>query len=137
MVGIQSVNLVTNISGKNQTFSVTALDPDNRLRYPFVSLGFDMCRIDWCKPPVWENLFDIEFCKRKVGGDHAIFANVDFCLFSLYFKICSGVVVFMRHCYCVIRIRRVNCTAFGLANSEIRCRGRFSDRGGRGGRGGR
>ena len=32
-------------SGKNSTFVVTALDPDNRFRYPSVSLFSDMC---WC-----------------------------------------------------------------------------------------
>ena len=54
-------------SGKIFTFSLIALDPDNRLRYPPVSLFFMMC---WCWRLVLEfqeNLFDIEFACLKVG----------------------------------------------------------------------
>ena len=70
VVGQTAVNLVSKIPGKIQTFWVIALDPDNRLRYPLVSLGFDMRGRLWYRPGVRENLFDIEFWEVKVGGEH-------------------------------------------------------------------
>ena len=56
-----AVNLKPKKSWKNVTFCISALDPDNRLRYPPVSLSFDMRGRSWSSPGVWENLFDIEF----------------------------------------------------------------------------
>ena len=49
------------------TFCFSALDPEDRLRYPPVSLGFDMQGRSWASPDVWENLFGVEFWKVKVG----------------------------------------------------------------------
>ena len=54
--------------GKNQTDCLIAPDPDNRLRYPPVSLFFDMCLTFGQGRGVWENLFDIEFACTKVGS---------------------------------------------------------------------
>ena len=42
------------------TFCFTALDPDNRFRYPPVSLFFDMCFTFWDGRGVWENLVGTE-----------------------------------------------------------------------------
>ena len=50
------------------TFCLIALDPDNRLRYPPVSLFFGMWWWFWLARDVWENLFGIEFAKVKVGS---------------------------------------------------------------------
>ena len=55
-------------SGKKSTFWFTTLDSKDRLRYPFVSLFFDMCSTLWNRRGVWENLFDIEFAEGKVGS---------------------------------------------------------------------
>ena len=55
------VSLKRKNTGNNLTFCFSALDPDNRLRYPPVSLSFDMQGKSWSSPDVWENLFDIEF----------------------------------------------------------------------------
>ena len=54
-------------SGKNSTFCVTALNPDNRFRFPPVSLFFDMCLTFWLGRGVLENLFGVEFVASKVG----------------------------------------------------------------------
>ena len=52
---------------KNPTFWFIALDPGNRLRYPLVSLFFDMRLMFWLGRGVWENLFDARFFEVKVG----------------------------------------------------------------------
>ena len=49
-------------SEKKLTFWVTALNSKDRLRYPPVSLFFDMCLTFWGRRGVWEHLFCIE-CK--------------------------------------------------------------------------
>ena len=41
--GLEAVELTNRKSGKKFAFSLIALDPDNRLRYPPVSLFFMMC----------------------------------------------------------------------------------------------
>ena len=43
-----------------------SLDSKDRLRYPPVSLCFDMCLAFWSGRGVWENLFDTEFAWSKV-----------------------------------------------------------------------
>ena len=48
-------------------FSLIALDADNRLRYPPVSLFFMMCLCLQIARLVQENLFNIEFVRLKVG----------------------------------------------------------------------
>ena len=48
-------------SGKKSAFCLTALDPKGRLRYPLVSLFFDMCLTFWLGRGVQENLFHVEF----------------------------------------------------------------------------
>ena len=53
-------------SGKNVPFCLIALDPEDRLRYPLVSLFFDMWWWLWLARGVWENLFYIEFVVFKV-----------------------------------------------------------------------
>ena len=55
-------------SGKNFTFCLIALDPQDRLQYPPVSLFFDVCWWFWLARGVWENLFDIEFAWVMVGS---------------------------------------------------------------------
>ena len=60
--------MTNRISGKNSTFCLIALCPDNRLRYPLVSLFFDMCWWLWLARGVWENLFDVEFVCIRVGS---------------------------------------------------------------------
>ena len=62
-----AVNLKPNKSGKTVTFCLSALDPEDRLRYPPVSLGFDMQGMSWLSPGVWENLFGTRFAWSKVG----------------------------------------------------------------------
>ena len=62
-----AVNLKRRKCGKNMMFCFSALDPENRLRYPPVSLSFDMQGRLWLSPGVWENLFDIDFLHAKVG----------------------------------------------------------------------
>ena len=54
-------------SGKKITFCLIALDPDNRLRYPLVSLFFDIRWWFWLRRDAWANLFDIRFFDVKVG----------------------------------------------------------------------
>ena len=54
-------------SGKQLTFSWISLDPDNRLRYPPVSLFFVMCLWSGLARLVQENLFDDRFAWSKVG----------------------------------------------------------------------
>ena len=66
--GVEAVKMANRQPGKNFTFCLIALDPDNRLRYPPVSLFFDMCWWLWLARGVWENLFDIEFVPTKVGS---------------------------------------------------------------------
>ena len=58
--GVEAVKVTNRKSGKKISFCLIALDPDNRLRYPPVSLFFDMCWWLWLARGVWENLFDIE-----------------------------------------------------------------------------
>ena len=53
---------------ENFTFCLIALDLENRLRYPPVSLFFDMCLTFWNGRGVWDSLFDIEFAGAKVGS---------------------------------------------------------------------
>ena len=48
-------------------FCLIALDPQDRLRYPPVSLFFDMRWWFWLARGVRENLFDIAFVAAKVG----------------------------------------------------------------------
>ena len=54
-------------SGKHFTFCLIALGPDNRLRYPLVSLFFDMCWWLWLARGVWEHLFHVIFFGIKAG----------------------------------------------------------------------
>ena len=65
--GLEADPVTNRKSGKNFTFSLIALDPDNRLRYPLVSLFFMMCLCLQIARLVQENLFDIEFAPAKVG----------------------------------------------------------------------
>ena len=65
--GVGAGKMTNRKSGKKFTFSLIPLDPDNRLRYPPVSLFFDMCLTFWLGRGVWENLFDIEFAHAKAG----------------------------------------------------------------------
>ena len=55
-------------SGEKNTFCLIALDPENRLRYPLVSLLFDIRWWFWLRRGVWENLFDVRFFGIKVGS---------------------------------------------------------------------
>ena len=66
--GVEAAKVTNRNSGKNFTFCFIALDPEDRLRYPLVSLFFDMCWCLWLARGVWENLFDIEFVHAKVGS---------------------------------------------------------------------
>ena len=66
--GVEAVKMTNRKSGKNFTFCLIALDPQDRLRYPLVSLFFDMCWWLWLARGVWENLFDIEFARVRVGS---------------------------------------------------------------------
>ena len=63
-------------SGNKFTFWLTALDSENRLRYPSVSLGFDMRGRSWLSPGVWENLFDIEFATPRSSGECQVLQNL-------------------------------------------------------------
>ena len=65
--GVEAVKMANGKSGKKITFCFTALNPDNRLRYPLVSLFFDICWWFWLRRGVWETLFDIELCGTKAG----------------------------------------------------------------------
>jgi len=67
--GVEAVKMTNRKSGKNFTFCLIALDPGNRLRYPPVSLFFDMCWCFWLARGVWENLFHVRFFGVKVGVD--------------------------------------------------------------------
>ena len=65
-------------SGKLFTFSLVALDPDNRLRYPLVSLFFMMCLCLQIARLLQENLFHIEFVcviGRLLGTNFAWLRN--------------------------------------------------------------
>ena len=66
--GVEAVKMANRKSGKNITFCLIALDPQDRLRYPLVDLFFDMCWWLWLARGVWENLFGIEFVCTKVGS---------------------------------------------------------------------
>ena len=70
--GVEADPVTNRKSGKNVTFSLIALDPDNRLRYPPVSLFFVMCLWSGIARLVWENLFDDHFALPKVGVDGRI-----------------------------------------------------------------
>ena len=65
--GVEAVQVTNRKSGKNFTFSLIALDPDNRLRYPPVSLFFVMCLWWRLAPEFEENLFGARFRGVKVG----------------------------------------------------------------------
>ena len=65
--GVEAGSATNRNSGKNSTFCFAALDPDNRFRFPPVSLFFDMCLWFWLGRGVLENLFSIEFAPAKVG----------------------------------------------------------------------
>ena len=66
--GVEGGSVTNRNSGKNSTFSVIALDPDNRFRFPPVSLFFDICSTFIFGRGVWENLFWVEFAGVKVGS---------------------------------------------------------------------
>ena len=66
--GVEAVKMANRKPGENFTFCLIALDPDNRLRYPLVSLFFDMCWWLWLARGVWENLFHTKFVGTKVGS---------------------------------------------------------------------
>ena len=66
--GVEAVEMTNRKSGNNFTFCLIAQDPEDRLRYPFVSLFFGMCWWFWLRRGAWENLFDIEFACVKVGS---------------------------------------------------------------------
>ena len=66
--GVEAVKMTNRKSGKKITFCLIALDPQDRLRYPLVSLFFDMCWWLRLARGVLENLFGIEFAWRKVGS---------------------------------------------------------------------
>ena len=67
--GVEAVKMANGKPGKNFTFCLIALDPENRLRYPPVSLFFGMWWWwFWLARGVWENLFGIEFVATKVGS---------------------------------------------------------------------
>ena len=57
--GVEAVQVTNGKSGKIDTFSLIALDPDNRLRYPPVSLFFMMCLCLQIARLVQEKLFDM------------------------------------------------------------------------------
>ena len=76
--GLEADPVTNRKSGKNFTFSLIALDPDNRLRYPPVSLFFMMCWCSQTRRGVQENLFHIEFvCTigRLLGAKFAWLTN--------------------------------------------------------------
>ena len=54
-------------SGENSTFWLISLDPEDRLRYPPVSLFIAMCLWSGVARLVWENLFDVRNFEVKVG----------------------------------------------------------------------
>ena len=56
-------------------FWLRVLNPDNRFRYPLVTLGFDMCRLLWLRAGVPDKLFDTLFLRTKVRGDHQLVEN--------------------------------------------------------------
>ena len=65
--GVEAAKMANIKSWKNSAFCLLALDPEDRLRYPLVSLFFGICWWSWLARGVWENLFDIEFVCTKVG----------------------------------------------------------------------
>ena len=67
---LQALRAETMVDGlpRASTFCFTALDPDNRFRFPPVSLFSGTCLTFWDRRGVWENLFDIEFVAAKVGS---------------------------------------------------------------------
>ena len=65
--GVEAATMTNRKSGKIFTFSLIALDPDNRLRYPPVSLFFMMSLNLQMARLVQENLFDARFLPDKVG----------------------------------------------------------------------
>ena len=98
-------------SGKNFTFSLIALDPDNRLRYPPVSLFFMMCSWWRMVPEFQENLFDTQFAPVKVGDDGRFLAVGFWRLVSGCFH---ALVFFIGISRCCIRIWYLVCVLFGL-----------------------
>ena len=66
--GVEAVKMTNRKSGKNFTFCLIAVAPDDRLRYPLVSLCFDLCWWLWLARGVWKKLFDIEFVLAKFGS---------------------------------------------------------------------
>ena len=65
--GVEAAKVTNRKPGKNLTLCITALDSKGRLRYPPVSLFFDMCLMSWLGRGVWENLVGIEFVASTVG----------------------------------------------------------------------
>ena len=66
--GVEAVKMTNRKSGKHLTFYLIALGPENRLRYPLVSLFFDMCWWLWLARGVRDNLFDTRFAWAKDGS---------------------------------------------------------------------
>ena len=65
--GAEATWMTNWISGKFFTFWFSALDPEDRLRYPPVSLFFGMYSWSQTRRGVQENLFDTRFAAAKVG----------------------------------------------------------------------
>ena len=59
--GVEAASMTNGKSRKKITFPLIALDPEDRLRYPPVSLFFMMCLWSQTTWGVQENLFHIEF----------------------------------------------------------------------------
>ena len=76
--GLEADPVTNRKSGEIFTFSLIALDPDNRFRYPPVSLFFMMCLCLQIARLVQENLFDMRFFwgqGRLVGANSAWLRN--------------------------------------------------------------
>ena len=65
--GLEAAKMTNRKSRKIVTFSLIALDPTNRLRYPPVSLFFMMCRCWRLVLDFQQKLFEVRFSKAKVG----------------------------------------------------------------------
>ena len=78
--GLEAKQMWTGFSGILVMFPLLALDPDDRLRYPPVSLLMDMCWWFWLGRCVPENLFDVRFWGFKLGWWWPILQTHEFSL---------------------------------------------------------
>ena len=90
--GVEAGSVTNRNSGKNSTFSVIALVFENRLRYPPVSLFFDMCLTFWLGRGVWENLFDPSFFGTKVGSWLSISWCWVVCVLEYMLRECEAII---------------------------------------------